>query len=294
MKRVAFITCEQHSALRETDKISEDDHHAVKALAQRDVEVVPWIWNRVAPAHVDLAILRSPWDWTSDATRFDAFLASFESNGIALENRHARAWQDKTYLERLAKNGARTVPSKLVGAGGSFEAAVKSCGWSDLVMKPSLGAGGRRTVRFAASDWRAHAALAEEILAQGTLLLQPFSSEIVQHGEWSLVFFDGEYSHALKKHAANGEFRVQDDFGGTVAPAVAPESVIDGATAVLAASGEEFLYARVDGFVSDASGELTVTELEVVEPELFFRTSAEAAERFARAVKKRLEARVPP
>lgn len=287
MKRVAFVTCTEHSALA-GDKITEDDHLAVKALAQRDVEVVPWIWNGTPPANVDLAILRSPWDWTSDAKGFDAFLASFESNGIPLENRNARAWQDKTYLERLAKNGARTVPSRLLGDGDSFENAVRSSGWSELVLKPSLGAGGRRTVRFRADDWREHAVLAEEILSQGTLLLQPFSREIVEHGEWSLVFFDGEYSHALKKHAASGEFRVQDDFGGTVKPAVASESVVAGAKKVLAASGEDFLYARVDGFVSDASGDFTVTELEVVEPELFFRTSAEAPERFARAVLRRL------
>lgn len=290
MKRVAFVTCESHSALSE-NKIADDDLHAVRALASHDVEVVPWIWNGVAPTNVDLAILRSPWDWTSHEAAFDRFLASFATNGVPLENRNARAWQDKLYLDKLAKNGARTLPSRWVAPGESFADAVRSSGWNDLVMKPSLGAGGRRTVRFAIDELDAHQSLAAEILAHGALLIQPFSREILDHGEWSLVFFDGEYSHALKKHAAGGEFRVQDDYGGTVNAATAPGEVIRSARQVLEASGEDFLYARVDGLVSDSLGGFAVTELEVVEPELFFRTDAASPERFAQAVVKRLDAK---
>ena len=290
MTRVAFVTCASHSALTES-KIAEDDVLAASALAAHGIEVVPWIWNGDAPRDVDLAILRSPWDWTAHEDAFDAFLAGFDTSGIALENRNARQWQDKIYLSKLAKNGARTLPSRFVTPGESFEDAVRSSEWIDLVMKPSLGAGGRRTVRFRADDFAAHRALADEILAHGTLLIQPFSPEIVDHGEWSLVFIDGAYSHALKKHAAPGEFRVQDDYGGVVKPATAPSDVIAGARRVLEASGEDFLYARVDGLVSKVRGEFTVTELEVVEPELFFRTDAKSPERFAQAVMKRLAAR---
>ncbi|MGH7283891.1 MAG: ATP-grasp domain-containing protein, partial [Polyangiaceae bacterium] len=293
MTRVAFITCASHSALS-ASKIAEDDLLAVKALAARDVEVVPWIWNGKAPSDIDLAVLRSPWDWTSNESAFDDFLASFETNGIPLENRNARSWQDKIYLAKLGASGARTVPTLIVEQGGSFDRAteeVRARGWNDLVMKPSIGAGGRRTVRFALDDAETQRALAEEILSTGALMIQPFLREIVDHGEWSLIFFSAEYSHALKKHPARDEFRVQDDFGGTVTPAVAPDDVIRGARKVLEASGEEFLYARVDGLVSDALGGFTVTELEVVEPELFFRTDASAPDRFARAVSKRLTAK---
>ena len=293
MKRVAFITCEKHSALS-ANKIAEDDLLAVRALAARDVEVVPWIWNGAAPSGIDLAILRSPWDWTSHENAFDRFLKSFETNGIPLENRNARKWQDKVYLEKLRGNGAWTIANLFLGQGGSFDWAVneiRNRNWREVVMKPSLGAGGRRTVRFGIEDAEKHRALAEEILAEGNLLFQPFVREITTDGEWSLVFIDGEYSHALKKHAAAGEFRVQDDYGGTVKPATASDDMIAGAKRALEASGEDFLYARVDGVMSKTRGEFTVTELEVVEPELFFRTDSASPERFARAVVKRLGAK---
>ena len=292
MKRVAFVTCASHSALG-ANHIAEDDVFAVRALAAHDIEVVPWVWNEEAPRDVDLAVLRSPWDWTSNERAFDGFLARFETNGIPLENRNARRWQDKVYLQKLRANGAATVPSLFVDRGAPFDRAIhdaRAREWIDVVMKPSLGAGGRRTVRFDIVDAEEHRALAEEILSAGMLLIQPFSREIVDHGEWSLVFFDGEYSHALQKHPAENEFRVQDDFGGVVKPATADDAIVRGAKNVLAASQEHFLYARVDGFVSEADGQFCVTELEVVEPELFFRTDPESPERFAQAVLRRLVA----
>ncbi len=133
-----------------------------------------------------------------------------------------------------------------------------------------------------------HREFALDILQTGTLLIQPFFPSIVEQGEWSLVFFEGEYSHALKKHPAAGDYRVQDDWGGTVTPAIAPSSLIADAEKVLAAAGESFLYARVDGFESRDLGGLVCTELEVVEPELFFRADPQAPERFAAAVVRRL------
>jgi glutathione synthase/RimK-type ligase-like ATP-grasp enzyme len=145
-------------------------------------------------------------------------------------------------------------------------------------------------VRFDAADLASHLALASEILSGGTLLIQPYLPEIESHGEWSLIFFDGELSHAVKKKPKAGDFRVQDDFGGTVTPETPPAFVVDGARRVLEAAGEEFLYARVDGVVSESLGGFLVNELEVVEPELFLRFDAGAPERFAAAIEKRVRA----
>jgi hypothetical protein len=56
----------------------------------------------------------------------------------------------------------------------------------------------------------------------------------------------------------------------------------------IAAAGETFLFARVDGIVSATLGGFALTELEVVEPELFLRADPKAPERFAEAVARRL------
>ena len=40
----------------------------------------------------------------------------------------------------------------------------------------------------------------------------------MESGEKSLIWIDGEVTHGVLKRAKSGDFRVQDDHGGTVAP----------------------------------------------------------------------------
>ncbi|MEO9141341.1 MAG: hypothetical protein ABI332_03630 [Polyangiaceae bacterium] len=262
----------------------------MESLAARGIDVVPWVWTAPAadaPA-CDLIVIRSPWDWTTDTAGWDRMLARLEAGATPLENRAARRFQDKTYLEDLRAKGASVAPSRFVRPGEPYDAALAQTGWNDVVVKPSLSAGGRKQRHFSIADADAHRDFALDILETGTLLIQPFFPSIVEQGEWSLVFFEGQYSHALKKHPAAGDYRVQDDWGGTVTPALAPPSLIADAEQVLAAAGDSFLYARVDGFESRDLGGLVCTELEVVEPELFFRADPQAPERFAAAIVRRL------
>jgi glutathione synthase/RimK-type ligase-like ATP-grasp enzyme len=118
------------------------------------------------------------------------------------------------------------------------------------------------------------------------LLIQPFIEEIRTRGEWSLVFVDGDLTHAVLKRPAEGDFRVQPRLGGSVTAAVAPASVQTTARAALAALPAAPLYARIDG-VETAGGAL-VMEVEVNEPGLFFAHAPAAAERFAEALWRRL------
>jgi len=121
-----------------------------------------------------------------------------------------------------------------------------------------------------------------EQLAMADCLVQPFVPEIQDPGEWSLIFFDGVFSHAVVKRPASGDFRVQENFGGTVRAADAPDALVAQAAQILALADERTLYARVDGVVR--AGTLQLLELELVEPSLFFDAVPTAAERFADAV----------
>jgi glutathione synthase/RimK-type ligase-like ATP-grasp enzyme len=160
---------------------------------------------------------------------------------------------------------------------------------SPIVLKPATAAGAKRTVKLGALDRENARAVAEEIFASGdVVIVQEYVDAIASDGEWSLVFFDHAFSHALKKRPARGDFRVQEEFGGSVAPETAPRDVIAMAAKALEASDRDFLYARIDGVVSVPHGGFCVTELEVVEPELFFRVDPHAAARFADALAKRL------
>jgi hypothetical protein len=90
--------------------------------------------------------------------------------------------------------------------------------------------------------------LRDALVARGAQVVQPFLPEI-REGEWSLIFLGGEFSHAVVKRPAEGAFRVQHDFGGTVERREPKLSLIDDARAVLRAAAratdtrvEEILY----------------------------------------------------
>ena len=118
-------------------------------------------------------------------------------------------------------------------------------------------------------------------------MVQRFEPAIVAEGELSLIVIDGRTTHAIRKTARAGDFRVQDDHGGTVHPYAPSAEECAFAEAAVAACPSQPLYARVD-FVRDAVGGFRLMELELVEPELFFRFHPPAAAVLARALAENL------
>ncbi|MDP6933746.1 MAG: hypothetical protein QGG40_12560, partial [Myxococcota bacterium] len=113
----------------------------------------------------------------------------------------------------------------------------------------------------------------------------------------SAIFFDGELSHTVQKVPVPGDYRVQDDWGATDRPAPFTEdqvalarSIVGCAESILFPGAPRcLLYARVD-FLVDDDGQEVLTELELVEPSLFFRHDSGAADRFAAAICRRVAA----
>ena len=127
-------------------------------------------------------------------------------------------------------------------------------------------------------------------LATRDTIVQPYLPEITD-GEWSFIFFDGVLSHAVRKRPVAGDFRVQPQYGGVTTKETPRPELVEQAAAILAAVPEEVehppLYARVDA--CEVDGELLLMELEIIEPQLFFRCDPESADRFADAVVRALE-----
>jgi glutathione synthase/RimK-type ligase-like ATP-grasp enzyme len=117
-------------------------------------------------------------------------------------------------------------------------------------------------------------------------MVQPFLPAIVADGELSLVFVAGRYSHAVRKRARPGEFRVQEEHGGSAEREEAAPELARQAERALAVAPGPTLYARVDGVVAD--GRLVVTELELIEPLLYLGWDAGAADRLAEEVAKKM------
>lgn len=118
-----------------------------------------------------------------------------------------------------------------------------------------------------------------------SMMIQPFMRTVNNEGEISVVVFDGKVSHAVRKIARADDFRVQDDFGGQYNGIENPsDEILDLARATLEACSELPTYARVDMVRNDVTGVLSISELELIEPELFLDYEPNAGIAFARAI----------
>jgi glutathione synthase/RimK-type ligase-like ATP-grasp enzyme len=154
-----------------------------------------------------------------------------------------------------------------------------------MVIKPAVSASAYETHLVDG----AHAPeVLERLLAQGDVVVQEFVPEVTSAGEWSLIYFDRVFSHAVKKAPKLGDFRVQEEHGGTFERGDPPAQAVLVAESALRAVDDDLLYARVD-VVEREAGPLLM-ELELIEPSLFFRADPLAPARFAVAVKEWLTA----
>ena len=281
-QRIAFVTCE------ELPGIHGDDRLVANALQHRGFEVTAAVWNDPAVDWRQFAsvVIRAAWDYHLDEARYAAWLRWCEAAGVNLWNPAAAVLAniDKRYLANFADAGIAIVPIEYVerGRSASLRTLLERRNWTRAVVKPAVSASAygtwRTSLATAAADQRR---LDEEVMGR-SLLVQPFVDEIVTSGEWSIVFFDGEYSHAVVKKPASGDFRVQEELGGHAEPRDPSCAIVEQARRVLSHAPGPLLYARVDGIEHD--GEFALMELEINEPFLFIGSSSGASKRFADAI----------
>jgi glutathione synthase/RimK-type ligase-like ATP-grasp enzyme len=281
--RIGFITS------RDLPDLYEDDRLAADELRRRGHEVSPLIWTEARPEDLhafDALVMRSPWDWFQHRARFRAFLDALFRARTHVVNRPALLLEfaDKTYLSRLAARGFDVVPTVQLTreALTTVPTILAERGWDRAVLKPAFTANAVGAHRFDAADAASIVAAARGADDTEPWLLQPFIPAIAD-GELSFIFFGDRFSHAVKKRPRAGEWRVQHEYGGDALPVEATQRESNQAAALLAgAASGGTVYARVD--VVPWGGRLHLMELELVEPELFFRHEASAAERFADAL----------
>ena len=282
--RLALATCAHLPG------VHPDDVHLAATLASLGIEpiAVDWADARVDWSSFDAVLIRTTWDYFQ---RYGEFLHWLERLPVpTINERSLLRWNsDKRYLLELAQLGVDIVPARVAPA-AELEALLRGMRGQELVVKPTVSGGAWTTVRGIAGD----PAFEREVSGlprDYDYLVQAYVPEIARDGEWSLLYFDGEFSHAILKRAASGEFRVQSQFGGSV-DAIEPSGAMLASArksldAVAALGYADHAYARVDGVVVD--GNFRLMELEMIEPALFLAPRPEAAERFAALLRKRLE-----
>lgn len=191
---------------------------------------------------------------------------------------------EKTYLRDLERAGVSIVPTEWLekGTNPDLGGLLAERGWMDAVVKPVISAAATRTWRVSHATVLDVGAQFAESLDAGDVMVQPFMSEIQTRGEWSLMFIDGDFSHAVRKMPTEGDFRVQTGFGGRSITDQPDGELIRAARRVLDVAPSPWLYARVDGIETDAG--FVLLELEMLEPSLFFSHTTSGAARFAEAV----------
>ncbi|HET9608890.1 MAG TPA: hypothetical protein VFP06_04735 [Acidimicrobiales bacterium] len=285
--RVALVSSGQYAHL------DEDLPPIVAALGARGVSAVVADWHDGAFgwADVDLAVIRSTWDYTWQVDRFLAWVDRVSGLTRLLNPAPIVRWNtDKRYLLDLAAAGVPTVPTRIV-APSDDPALFDDLAGRQIVVKPVVSAGARDTERYG-PDRRADAhEHVERLQGEGrSVLVQPYLDEIDGRGETGMVFLGDTFSHAFRKGPilvpgnglVDGLYREED-----IAPRTASQAELDVASAALDAvaaalpgtSRRDLLYARVD--VAPHQGGPVVLELELVEPSFFCETDASAADRAA-------------
>ena len=158
-----------------------------------------------------------------------------------------------------------------------------------IVLKPRISANADNT--FWLTKQNAMQTLSEMNVAfdERDFMIQPFMAHILSEGEYSLFYFNGEYSHAILKTPKENDFRVQEEHGGRLTTIEPEMTLVEHANQCMKAISQLHqmpLYARVD-FVRHQQG-FALMEAELIEPSLYFNMDENSPLRFAQAFAKRM------
>ncbi len=229
-------------------QLVEDDQLIMRTLREHGhvVDAVIWDDPTVTWPSYDTVLVRSCWDYHKRPVAFLAWIDRLEGMQVQLWNppQLLRWNHDKHYLIELAAQAVPVVPTIYIEQGTSPDLAHLLNGqqWERAVVKPAIAATAFHT-------WQTNSAQATNdqqrfmaLTAERSMLIQPLMPEIMV-GEWSLIFFGGIFSHAVLKRPAPGDFRSQDDFGGTAELCDPPPGMVEQAIHILDRLRSPWLYA---------------------------------------------------
>jgi glutathione synthase/RimK-type ligase-like ATP-grasp enzyme len=269
-----------------------EEQFLIAALNERGLRTrrVAWSslefdWNRTRAA-----VFRSTWDYFERFPEFVSWVDRTASCTLLINSPELVRWNwDKHYLLDLEHRDIRTPATVFLepGAGPALPELLATAGWPRAVLKPAVSATGRHTYLVNSANAGEHDKLFRELRVREAMLLQEFQEGVLTGGELSVIAIGGKVTHAVRKLPRQGEFRVHDDHGGTVHAHTPSQDEVSFAERAVAACGSVPAYARVD-VVRDLDGGLVLMELELIEPELFFRFCPSSAAALAEEVAIRL------
>ena len=289
MRRCAFMTLEDAQGYVIDDDLAREPMHHLGWT----VDAVPW---RSAPDWTswEVVVLRSTWDYHRAPAEFLGVLEGIRAAGILLLNPlELVRWNlTKDYLQELEEERVPVVPTLWRNGltPGGLAVLWEEVGAEALVIKPQVGASAAGLVVVDRGTEPHRIRALEEAYAHRPLMAQPLLASVSGEGEYSVVVFDEEVSHAVRKRPAPGDQRAQEEHGATLEAVPVSDELARAAQQILEAltrrRGTRPLYARMD-LARGEDGRLLLMELELIEPSLYLRMDPAAPERFARALDRR-------
>lgn len=270
----------------ERPDLRTDDAFLREAMEAIGIRPVPVVWDddSVAWSEFDACLIRSVSDYHRKLEAFLEWLQRLSSALPVWNEPELVAWNtDKSYLRQLNSHGVPIIPTCWLEKGSKvkFVDLLEARGWDDAVLKPIVGLAAQRLLRVDGTRGEDQAAL-DDLLADFGVMAQPFLPSVVKRGETSLIFIAGELTHTVRKRAGEGDFRVQGCWGGTSVlcqPTTAELEIADRTMALLNPCP---IFARID--LVEGPSSPCLIELELIEPDLFFRDMPEAAGHLANAI----------
>lgn len=288
--KIYFPTKEEPNLISTEPPFTPDDQIAVNCLRNSyniKVEAVIWGTSVKDLKSFDAFVIRSPWDYMdSPESRHDFFNWVKELNNLnikILNSYEILLWLlDKHYLKDFNNVGIKIISTNFIEKGKSINLKNIFKEKGPFIVKPCISAAGigLRFIETIIDADKYQDEIQLELQNIG-FMVQDFIKEIKTNGEWSLIFFDKEYSHAVLKKPSETGILVQGEYGGSIKFKEPPGYIIDFAKNIVSKFNEAYklsknenlkngpLYLRID--VIESENGCMLSEMEGVEPELFFR-----------------------
>lgn len=270
-------------------------HEALDAAGIHHQQVI-WDDPTVDWSAYRAVLIRTTWDYAGKRAAFVRWVDRVSTLTRLFNPPEVVHWStDKRYLRDLEQAGVPIAPTVWLERGTTPDIAAlcRERGWGRGFLKPIFGQTARETLRFEADSdgFAAAQAHVRRLLPDEGMILQPYLARVEQEGEHSAIYVDNQCTHVVQKLPPDGDYRVMDDFGGTDRPSSLDEAGLAICRRALAAvpSPDPLLYARVDLLRDDDSG-WVLTELELVEPSLFFRHAPASATTLVTSLRSRFAA----
>ena len=271
------------------ENVLKEDGLLIEALNNLGLKTIKKDWNdsKFNWNSTKTAVFRSTWDYFDKFSIFQNWLSQVQNKCALINSYEQIKWNlDKHYLQDLKKWSLPIPKSVFINkmSGTKLKDIATNMKWNHIVVKPTVSGAAKNTFQLKDQEIENFQTNWIRLTNEEDFIVQEFQKNIIKSGEIAVMLFGGKYSHAVLKKAKKGDFRVQDDFGGTVETIIPSKEIIDLAEKAIKKLNPTPLYCRVDVILNNQN-KAVIIELELIEPELWFRFKITAADKLAMYIK---------